>query len=391
MTSSPPFEPPSPADIRAAAERIAAVVKPTPLLPARDLSRQTGARIFLKAENLNFTGSFKIRGASNFLARLRDTDAAEAGVVAYSSGNHAQAVAAAAQLHAVPATIVMPADAPRIKLDATRARGAEVVTYDRYTEDRAAIAAAIAADRGAALVPPYDHPWTIAGQGTTGLEIAAQVPGGEIDVVLVCCGGGGLTAGMLTVNADVTEAQAMIDAVAAAEHDLGPLRVAVNAAGIANANPAEQMDRAQWQTMLDINLTGLFLSCQAEGNAMLAHGQGGAIVNIASMSGVIVNRGLQQVHYNTSKAGVIHLTKSLAMEWVDRGIRVNSISPGYTATPMNTRPEMVHQTKLFEEQTPMGRMAHVDEMVGPAVFLASRASSYCTGVDLLVDGGFCCW
>ena len=195
----------------------------------------------------------------------------------------------------------------------------------------------------------------------------------------------------LTVNADVTEAQAMIDAVAAAEHDLGPLRVAVNAAGIANANPAEQMDRAQWQTMLDINLTGLFLSCQAEGNAMLAHGQGGAIVNIASMSGVIVNRGLQQVHYNTSKAGVIHLTKSLAMEWVDRGIRVNSISPGYTATPMNTRPEMVHQTKLFEEQTPMGRMAHVDEMVGPAVFLASRASSYCTGVDLLVDGGFCCW
>jgi NAD(P)-dependent dehydrogenase (short-subunit alcohol dehydrogenase family) len=81
----------------------------------------------------------------------------------------------------------------------------------------------------------------------------------------------------------------------------------------------------------------------------------------------------------------------MAMEWVDRGIRVNSISPGYTATPMNTRPEMVRQTKLFEEQTPMGRMASVDEMVGPAIFLASAASSYCTGVDLLVDGGFCCW
>ena len=150
------------------------------------------------------------------------------------------------------------------------------------------------------------------------------------------------------------------------------------------------MELDQWQTMMDINLTGLFLSCQAEARAMLARGKG-SIVNIASMSGVIVNRGLKQVHYNTSKAGVIHLTKSLAMEWVDRGIRVNAISPGYTATPMNTRPEMVHQTKLFEEQTPMGRMASVDEMVGPAIFLASDASSYCTGIDLLVDGGFCCW
>lgn len=109
------------------------------------------------------------------------------------------------------------------------------------------------------------------------------------------------------------------------------------------------------------------------------------------MSGSIVNRGLTQAHYTASKAGVIHLTKSLAMEWVGRGIRVNAISPGYTATPMNTRPEMVHQTRLFKEQTPMGRMASPQEMVGPAVFLASQAASYVTGVDLLVDGGFCCW
>jgi NAD(P)-dependent dehydrogenase (short-subunit alcohol dehydrogenase family) len=123
---------------------------------------------------------------------------------------------------------------------------------------------------------------------------------------------------------------------------------------------------------------------------MLKHGKG-SIVNIASMSGVIVNRGLKQCHYNASKAGVIHMSKSMAMEWVDRGIRVNTISPGYTATPMNTRPEMVHQTKLFEEQTPMQRMATVDEMVGPAVFLLSDAASFVTGVDLLVDGGFCCW
>lgn len=105
------------------------------------------------------------------------------------------------------------------------------------------------------------------------------------------------------------------------------------------------------------------------------------------MSGVIVNRGLSQAHYYASKAGVIYISKSLAMEWVTRGITVNSISPGYTATPMNTRPEMVHQTKEFERQTPMGRMASVDEIVGPAIFLASDASSHGTGIDLLVDGG----
>jgi len=123
---------------------------------------------------------------------------------------------------------------------------------------------------------------------------------------------------------------------------------------------------------------------------MLGNG-GGAIVNIASMSGTIVNRGLTQVHYNASKAGVIHLSKSLAMEWAGRGIRVNAISPGYTATPMNTRPEVAEQVQQFERDTPMGRMAAPEEMVGPAVFLLSEAASFCTGVDLLVDGGFVCW
>jgi NAD(P)-dependent dehydrogenase (short-subunit alcohol dehydrogenase family) len=194
----------------------------------------------------------------------------------------------------------------------------------------------------------------------------------------------------IQITADVTDAAALKDAVARTEAALGALTLAVNAAGIANANPAEDMLEDQFQTMMDINLKGVFLSCQAEAQAMLKHGRG-AIVNIASMSGVIVNRGLMQCHYNASKAGVIHMSKSMAMEWVGRGVRVNTISPGYTATPMNTRPEMVHQTKAFEEQTPMQRMAHVDEMVGPAVFLLSDAASYVTGVDLLVDGGFCCW
>ena len=194
----------------------------------------------------------------------------------------------------------------------------------------------------------------------------------------------------ITVAADVTSAEAVGEAVTRTEAELGALTLAVNAAGIANANPAEEMEESQFQMLMDINLKGVFLSCQAEVRAMLKNGRG-SIVNIASMSGVIVNRGLSQCHYNASKAAVIHMSKSMAMEWVDRRIRVNSISPGYTATPMNTRPEMVHQTKLFEEQTPMGRMANVDEMVGPAVFLLSDAASFVTGVDLLVDGGFCCW
>ncbi len=194
----------------------------------------------------------------------------------------------------------------------------------------------------------------------------------------------------IRIAADVTSGAALNEAVERAEAELGPLTLAVNAAGIANANPAEDMEEAQFQTMIDINLKGVFLSCQAEARAMMKNGRG-SIINIASMSGVIVNRGLNQCHYNASKAGVIHLSKSLAMEWVGRGIRVNTISPGYTATPMNTRPEMVHQTKLFEEQTPMQRMATVDEIVGPAVFLLSDAASFVTGVDLLVDGGFCCW
>ncbi|EEC0296678.1 SDR family oxidoreductase [Salmonella enterica subsp. enterica] len=189
---------------------------------------------------------------------------------------------------------------------------------------------------------------------------------------------------------DVRQLNDLRAAVALAKDRYGRLDIAVNAAGIANANPALEMETEQWQQVIDINLTGVWNSCKAEAELMTKCG-GGSIINIASMSGIIVNRGLDQAHYNSSKAGVIHLTKSLAMEWIEKGIRVNSISPGYTATPMNTRPEMVHQTREFESQTPIQRMARVEEMAGPAIFLASDAASFCTGVDLVVDGGFVCW
>ncbi|RJY20037.1 short chain dehydrogenase, partial [Pseudomonas syringae pv. actinidiae] len=194
----------------------------------------------------------------------------------------------------------------------------------------------------------------------------------------------------LALQGTVTDRATLDAAIARTETELGALSVAVNCAGIANAQAAEELELQHWQTMLDINLTGIFLSCQAQAAVMLPRGKS-AIVNIASMSGSIVNRGLLQAHYNASKAGVIHLSKSLAMEWADKGLRVNCISPGYTATPMNSRPEVAEQVKIFEQTTPMGRMASVDEMVGPAVFLVSQASSFCTGVDLLVDGGFVCW
>ncbi len=194
----------------------------------------------------------------------------------------------------------------------------------------------------------------------------------------------------LRLTGDVTSADDLAAASAALAAKFGSLEVAINCAGIANATAAEEMPLEQWQRMMNINLTGIFLSCQAEARMMLPRKRG-SIINIASMSGVIVNRGLLQAHYNSSKAAVIHLTKSLAMEWSDRGIRVNAISPGYTLTPMNKRPEVAEQLKAFAADTPVGRIATVDEMVGPAVFLASEASAFCTGVNLLVDGGFVCW
>jgi NAD(P)-dependent dehydrogenase (short-subunit alcohol dehydrogenase family) len=194
----------------------------------------------------------------------------------------------------------------------------------------------------------------------------------------------------LALEGDVTVGDTVAAAVAATEEGLGALSVAVNAAGIANATAAEDMPLDQWQRLMKINVDGVFLSCQAQARVMLPRRRG-SIVNIASMSGSIVNRGLLQAHYNASKAAVIHLSKSLAMEWCERGLRVNSISPGYTMTPMNARPEVAEQCKIFERDTPIGRMATVDEMVGPAVFLSSRAASFCTGVDLIVDGGFVCW
>jgi threonine dehydratase len=185
------------ADVQAAARRLAGVAHRTPVLTSRTLDERTGARVFVKAESFQRMGAFKFRGAYNAVAAL-DPTIRSRGVVSFSSGNHAQAVALAAKLHDVPATIVMPRDAPQSKVDATRGYGAEVVLYDRYTEDRAAIGRRIAEERGATLIPPYDHPMVMAGAGTTALELIEEV--GEFDLLLVCTGGGGLLAGCATAT-----------------------------------------------------------------------------------------------------------------------------------------------------------------------------------------------
>jgi len=183
--------------IEAAAERLRRRVRRTPLLSSPFLDEIAGRRVLVKAECLQHTGSFKFRGGWSALSAMAPETRAR-GVIAYSSGNHAQGVAHAAALHGAPAVILMPSDAPRMKIDNTRALGAEVVLYDRATGDRDAIGAAIAAERGLTLVRPFDDPQVIAGQGTCGLEIAAQAAeAGIADAdVVIPCGGGGLTAGI---------------------------------------------------------------------------------------------------------------------------------------------------------------------------------------------------
>ena len=185
------------AAIRAAAARAEGHIRRTPLLEAPSLSAIAGRRVLVKAECLQVTGSFKARGGWAAISALTPDDARR-GVLAMSSGNHAQGVAWAAAAHGVPAVILMPADAPASKIAGTRGHGAEVVTYDRATEDRDALAATLAAERGLTLIPPFDHPEVIAGQGTTGLEIAGQARAAGVTEadVLVCTGGGGLSAGI---------------------------------------------------------------------------------------------------------------------------------------------------------------------------------------------------
>lgn len=191
------IDPPTFADVQDAAARLKGVAVRTPLLHVEALNEAANGRVFVKAECLQRTGTFKFRGAYNRVSRLTD-DERRRGVVAFSSGNHAQGVAAAAKMAGCAATIVMPADAPALKIARTRGYGAEVVLYDRFNENREAIASKIASETGAVVVPPFDDPYVIAGQGTVGLEIAEQLleTGATADVLICPASGGGLMAGV---------------------------------------------------------------------------------------------------------------------------------------------------------------------------------------------------
>lgn len=184
--------PPAYADVERAAARIAGAAHRTPVMTSRTADARTGAGLFFKCENLQRVGAFKFRGAYNAIAAL-DADQRARGAVAFSSGNHAQAMALAGRLQGAPVVIVMPEDAPAAKVAATRGYGAEIVLYDRYAADREAIGRRLAGERGLALIPPYDHADVIAGQGTAAKELIEEV--GPLDLLLVCLGGGGLLAG----------------------------------------------------------------------------------------------------------------------------------------------------------------------------------------------------
>jgi threo-3-hydroxy-L-aspartate ammonia-lyase len=179
-------------DIEAAAGRIAGVAHRTPVMTSRTADELAGAQLFFKCENFQRMGAFKFRGAYNALAQFTP-EQKKLGVCAFSSGNHAQGIALSAQLLGIPAAIVMPLDSPTVKLAATRGYGAEVITYDRYTEDRIAIGQKLANERGMTLIPPYDHAHVMAGQGTAALELLQDV--GQLDTLMVCLGGGGLISG----------------------------------------------------------------------------------------------------------------------------------------------------------------------------------------------------
>ncbi|HSG75878.1 MAG TPA: threo-3-hydroxy-L-aspartate ammonia-lyase [Burkholderiales bacterium] len=204
------------ADVAAAHERIRAAAKRTPVLTSATIDARTGARVHFKCENFQRMGAFKFRGAYNALSQL-SPEQKKKGVVAFSSGNHAQAVALAGRLLGVPATIVMPTDAPKVKLEATRGYGADIVLYDAHNEDRQMIAEKLSAERGAMLIPPFDHPHIAAGQGTAAKELIEDA--GPLDLLLVPCGGGGLLSGCAVAAKHLSPACRVIGVEPAAGDD----------------------------------------------------------------------------------------------------------------------------------------------------------------------------
>lgn len=251
------------------------------------------------------------------------------------------------------------------------------------------------ADTGMGVDFRFDHQAAFVTGGGQGIGLAVAIAlrqhGAEVvvgDIVPSVGKPAAEAIGATFVDLDVTSAASVDEAVQQAYAQHGRLDVAVNCAGIRHARPGEELPDEEWARVFEVNTAGVFRSCRAEGKVMLETG-GGAIVNIASMSGSVVNRPQKQAAYNASKAAVVMITKSLAVEWAERGIRVNSVSPGYVLTAMTAEsrrdPDRIEEWFRY---TPMRRMAQPGEIAGPVLFLASSAASFVTGADLAVDGGY---
>ena len=298
---------PSFADVEEAAQRLRGQAVHTPLLESDELNRRVGSRVLIKPEVLQPTGSFKFRGAYNRISRIPQEDRAK-GVVAYSSGNHAQGVAAAAARLGLPATIVMPADAPTIKLQNTQALGAKVLTYDRYREVREEVAAQVQAETGATIVPPYEDRFVIAGQGTIGLEILDQA--GEFSLqpaaILAPCGGGGLTSGIALAVRHASPETSVIAVEPAGFDDTGRsllrgarLRNEPDARSICDALLAPTPGQLTFALNSQLGTSGLAVSDQAVRTAMafalrhlkLVVEPGGAVGLAALLSGLLPTEG----------------------------------------------------------------------------------------------------
>lgn len=245
-----------------------------------------------------------------------------------------------------------------------------------------------------AIYPDLEGKLVVVTGGGRGIGLATAhrfvEQGAQVVVLDLCSGDDDLAAEFVEI--DVTDAATVVSAADELTTRLGAPDVVLNAAGIVRSASAEDMSAEDWRRVIDVNLSGTFHVCQAFGRHMLAAGQG-AIVNIASMSGTVSNFPQKQVSYNASKAGVVHLTKTLAGEWADRGVRVNSVSPGYIATDLTAallerEPEL---GKVWRDRTPTGRLGTPDEVASIILFLASEVSSLMTGSDVIADGGYTVW
>jgi NAD(P)-dependent dehydrogenase (short-subunit alcohol dehydrogenase family) len=247
---------------------------------------------------------------------------------------------------------------------------------------------ALVTGAGQGIGRAYAHALGEAGAAVAIADISAETANNVADELKV------KNVDAIAIQVDVTDAAQVHNMVKTVVAKWGTLTIGVNNAGIGQWIAAEEMPEADWDRMLNINLKGVFLCCQAEARVMLNAGYG-KIINMASMSGTISNTPQNQAHYNASKAGVIHLTRSLAAEWAPRGVRVNSISAGYTRTQLV---DDLLQTPIGKEMmprwmslTPMNRMGEVTDLQGAVVYLASEASDFMTGNDVIIDGGYCAW